>query len=87
MMVCAARIMGSTMHFRKVGYKLQFKPLKTEFLLNTIYKFSSYLTGNTLGLRYKDQPAIAVWGLTLFTVFCENHTKHTDALRGQSFVS
>jgi hypothetical protein len=33
---------------------------KTEFLLNTIYKFSSYLTGNTLRLRYKAQPVNAV---------------------------
>jgi hypothetical protein len=27
---------------------------------NNIYKFSSYLTGNTLRLRYKDQPVNAV---------------------------
>jgi hypothetical protein len=37
-------------------------PLKTEFLLNNIYKFSSYLTGNTLRLHYKAQPVNAVWG-------------------------
>jgi hypothetical protein len=30
---------------------LSFNPLKTEFLLNNIYKFSSYLTGNILCLR------------------------------------
>jgi hypothetical protein len=32
------------------------KPLKTEFLLNNIYKFSSYLTGKKLRLRYKAKP-------------------------------
>jgi hypothetical protein len=35
-------------------------PLETEFLLNTIYKFSSYLTGNTLRLHYKAQPVNTV---------------------------
>jgi hypothetical protein len=35
-------------------------PLQTEFLLNNIQEFSSYLTGNTLPLRYKDRPANAV---------------------------
>jgi hypothetical protein len=34
--------------------------LKTEFLLINIYKFNSYLTGNTLRLRYKAQPVNAV---------------------------
>jgi hypothetical protein len=33
-----------------------------EFLKPNIYKFSSYLTGNTLCLRYRDQPVNAVWG-------------------------
>jgi hypothetical protein len=36
--------------------------LKTEFLLNNTYKFSSYLTGNTLRLSYKAKPVNAVWG-------------------------
>jgi hypothetical protein len=36
--------------------------LRAEFLLNNIYKFSSYLTGNTLRLRYKAQPVNGVWG-------------------------
>jgi hypothetical protein len=35
-------------------------PLKTEFLLNNIYKSSSYLTRNTLRLRYKAQPLFIV---------------------------
>jgi hypothetical protein len=39
-----------------------FNPLKTEFLLNDIYKSSSYLTGNTLRLHHKAQPVNAVWG-------------------------
>jgi hypothetical protein len=33
----------------------------SEQFLTNIYKFSSYLTGNTLRLRYKDQPVNAVW--------------------------
>jgi hypothetical protein len=37
-------------------------PLKTEFFLNNIYKFSVYLTGNTLRLHYKAQPVNAIWG-------------------------
>jgi hypothetical protein len=37
-------------------------PLKTEFVLNNIQKFSLYLTGNTLRLHYKAQPVNAVWG-------------------------
>jgi hypothetical protein len=35
-------------------------PLKTEFLLNDVYKSSPYLTGKTLRLRYKAQPVNAV---------------------------
>jgi hypothetical protein len=35
-------------------------PLKIEFLLRNIYKFSPYLTGNTSRLRYKAQPVNAV---------------------------
>jgi hypothetical protein len=38
------------------------EPLKTEFLLSNIYKFSLYLTGNTLRFHYKPQPVNAVWG-------------------------
>jgi hypothetical protein len=38
----------------------RFSPLKNEFLLNYIYKSSSYLTGNTLHLPYKAQPVNAV---------------------------
>jgi hypothetical protein len=35
-------------------------PLKTGFLLNNIWEFSSYLTGNVLRRRYKAQPVNAV---------------------------
>jgi hypothetical protein len=37
-------------------YGLVLNPLKTEFLLNNIYKSSPYLTGNTLRLYYKAHP-------------------------------
>jgi hypothetical protein len=47
-----------------------------------IYKSSSYLTGNTLRLRYKPN------GLMLFKetvpVHCENHTEHTNTLCRQN---
>jgi hypothetical protein len=36
------------------------KALGSEVHQNGIQKFSSYLTGNTLRLRYKDQPVNAV---------------------------
>jgi hypothetical protein len=39
---------------------VSFNPLKTEFLPNSIYKLSSYLTGNTLRLHYEAQPINAV---------------------------
>jgi hypothetical protein len=42
---------------------------------------SLYLTGNTLLLRYKDQPVIA--GETV-AVYSENHTEHTNTLGGQN---
>jgi hypothetical protein len=54
-----------------------FEPASTRVLWESygtdIYKLSSYLTGNTSRLRYR---------LMLFretvTVYCENHTEHTD---------
>jgi hypothetical protein len=46
----------------RAEWNVDFKPLQTEFLLNNIHKSSSYLTRNTLHLRYKAQPVNAVWG-------------------------
>jgi hypothetical protein len=40
-----------------------------------------YLIGNTLYLCYRDQPVNTIYENTLF---CENHTKHTNALCGQN---
>jgi hypothetical protein len=40
----------------------ELNPIKTEFLLNNIYKSRPYLTGNTLRLHYNAQPVNAVWG-------------------------
>jgi hypothetical protein len=54
--------------------KILIELVKTEILLYNIYRFSPYLTGNTLHLRYKDQPVNAV--------YYENHTEHTDTLCG-----
>jgi hypothetical protein len=39
---------------------LDYRRLLTEFVLNKIYRFNLNLTGNTLSLRYKDQPVSAV---------------------------
>jgi hypothetical protein len=43
--------------------------LETQILLNSIWKASSYLTGNTLRLRYKAQPVNAA----LLWEICETH--------------
>jgi hypothetical protein len=40
----------------------EFSLLKTELLVNNIYKLSLYLTENILRLRYKGQPVNVVWG-------------------------
>jgi hypothetical protein len=37
-------------------------PLKAKWIINNIKVFSSYLTGNTLRLRYEAQPVNAVYG-------------------------
>jgi hypothetical protein len=47
-------------HDQRFFLQLNHSGHKTEFLLNNIYKLSSYLTGNTLRLRYKAQPVNAV---------------------------
>jgi hypothetical protein len=41
-------------------YRAVISNLNTQFLLNNEY--SSYLTGDTLRLRYRTQPVNAVWG-------------------------
>jgi hypothetical protein len=46
--------------YKRVYIHTVINPLKKEFSLNFIQKFSSYLTGNTLRLRYKAQPINAV---------------------------
>jgi hypothetical protein len=43
-------------HYLRASYL----PFKIEFILNKIQKFSLYLTGNTLRLRYKAPPVNAV---------------------------
>jgi hypothetical protein len=58
--------------------------LKAKFLLNDIYISSSYLTGNTLLLCYKDQ-MINFFRETI-AVQCENHTMHINTLCGQNAV-
>jgi translation initiation factor IF-1 len=50
----------------------------TNTLPNKIYEFNSYLTGNILRLRYKDQ-RLMLFGETV-AVYCENHKEHTDTL-------
>jgi hypothetical protein len=50
---------GEDQHQFTQNRKSILTPFKTEFILN-IYKFSPYLAGNTLGLRYRDQPVNAV---------------------------
>jgi hypothetical protein len=58
-------------------------PGTAKLLINNVSKFSSHLTENTLRLRYSDQPANTVWREKIDT-YCENHTKHINALCGQN---
>jgi hypothetical protein len=51
---------------------------RREFPVKSIYESTSYLTGNTLRLRYRAQPVNAL--------YCENRTEHTDTLCGQNAV-
>jgi hypothetical protein len=44
-------------------------------ILNNIWNFSSYLTGNTLILRYEDQPVTAMWGNKLFIMRTVRNTQ------------
>jgi hypothetical protein len=48
-------------------------PYKKGLILKNIQKFGSYLTGNTLHLRYKGQQ-----------VYCENLTQHTTTFCEQN---
>jgi hypothetical protein len=51
----------------QIYYHRMFNPSKTESLLNNIIHIQSspYLTGNTLRLRYRDQPVNVVYGNSL----------------------
>jgi hypothetical protein len=55
--------------------------LKAEFLLINIYKSSNYLTGNTLGFRYKANRLMLF--VERVAVYCENRTEHTHRVCGQ----
>jgi hypothetical protein len=46
------------------------------------HRYSPYLTGNTLHLRYRAQPVNAVWGNS--RCLLENHMEHSDTLCGQN---
>jgi hypothetical protein len=48
-------------------------PLRTEFRLNNIYKFSSYLTGNI-----KTSQLMSF--REMIAVYCENQMKHTNTV-------
>jgi hypothetical protein len=63
------------------GWKNDIYCYKFEVLLNSIYKFSPYLTGNTLRLSYKAQPVNAV--REIIAVCCDNHAEHTNTLCGK----
>jgi hypothetical protein len=54
----------------------------TGMFLNSVYKFSPYLTGNTLHLSCKDQPVNRV--KEIITVSCRNHTKRITRRSGEN---
>jgi hypothetical protein len=56
---------------------IDINPLRTEFHLNNIYKFSLYLTGNISLLRYKHQPMLF---REMVAVYCEDQMKHTNTV-------
>jgi hypothetical protein len=56
--VLQCTLLPKQMTLDSCAVSVQFNPLKAELLLNNIYKFSSYLTGNRLRLRC-DQPVNA----------------------------
>jgi hypothetical protein len=58
-------------------------PLKTEFLLSNIYKFSPYLKGSTLRLRYRNQPVNVVWAHNR-CLLSESYETHRYTLCGQN---
>jgi hypothetical protein len=47
---------------REHNIHLRASPAETELLLSSIYRLSSYLTGNTTRLRYRVKSVNAVWG-------------------------
>jgi hypothetical protein len=47
-----------------------------------IYIFSSYLTEKTIGLNYENQRFNCF--VTVITVYCVNHTEHTNLLCGSN---
>jgi hypothetical protein len=55
--------------------------LKTDFHINCISNFSSYLTENACRVNYKDQSVTAVLGSNQYIVCCGN-TKLSDEVRG-----
>jgi hypothetical protein len=61
-----------------------FKHLKTQFLLNDIYKSSSYLTGNTLRLRYEDHQinAVIVKDIRNTRIGCVGRLQSLSVLKG-----
>jgi hypothetical protein len=58
---------------------IEINRLETEFFLNNIYEFISYPRGHTLGLRFKNQPVITLYGKKN-AVYFENHMRHKFTL-------
>jgi hypothetical protein len=54
------------------------KHLGTDSAFDRLNNFSPYLIGNTLRVRYKDEPVNAV--------YCENHTEHINTLWAECIV-
>jgi actin-related protein len=58
-------------------------PLKTEFVLNYIYKNSVRTSQETHHLSATETNRLMLFRETV-AVYCENHTEHTDTLCGQN---
>jgi hypothetical protein len=66
LLCCSVTVLLCCLHLRKPNIYV------------TIYRSSSYPTGNTLLLQYKDQPVIMF--KKMISLYCENHKKDIKAV-------
>jgi hypothetical protein len=84
LLICVGHAPGfSTDLERLPGSELDFSPLKSEFLLNTIYKHSVCTSQEIYYVTAAKTNRLMVFEEKI-GVYCENHTKHTDTFCGHN---